>query len=369
VTPGDFLWVKHIVTWYDDETSTIVFCAKHGGSGGGGTIESITMNGSTLPIVSGVVDLGTVITAHQDISGKLNNDVAAEEFSTSGAYTVGEYVMHNGELYICKRDVMEQSWSTQDWTKVDIGTRLKTLNSIKPSIPLSFTSGHLTKFTSSGNLEDSGISANDVAEKPSTWTSGNLASLDNYGNPVDSGVNPEEKADCSTIGIVETGDTATHVINAGQYVIWKGSLYTADTAIAVNDTLASTGGSKNLTAVSGGIGAEVASLNSNISNKTLTQLGLTIDSTFDNAIGGYCRIGQFVMVQIRLNKAASYSFSSGSTLVSGFPTPLDTPVYMTPSANISNGETYIDTNGNLKNQNAISADRAIFVSGMYLAST
>lgn len=54
------------------------------------------------------------------------------------------------------------------------------------------------------------------------------------------------------LGIVENDTTATHTISTGQYVIWNGSLYTADATIASGETLASTGGSKNLTAVSNG---------------------------------------------------------------------------------------------------------------------
>lgn len=65
------------------------------------------------------------------------------------------------------------------------------------------------------------------------------------------------------IGIVEDGDTATHTIAAGQYVIWKGSLYKATVAIPATTALSLS----NLTAVSGGLGEEVASLNSQITQK------------------------------------------------------------------------------------------------------
>ena len=50
------------------------------------------------------------------------------------------------------------------------------------------------------------------------------------------------------IGIVENTNTATHNISSGQYVIWKGSLYTASSAISSGATLSSA----NLTAVTGG---------------------------------------------------------------------------------------------------------------------
>jgi len=64
------------------------------------------------------------------------------------------------------------------------------------------------------------------------------------------------------IGYVEDTNTATHAISKGQYVIWNGDLYKASAAIAIGTTLSSS----NLTAVSGGIGAEVASLNSHKAN-------------------------------------------------------------------------------------------------------
>ena len=58
------------------------------------------------------------------------------------------------------------------------------------------------------------------------------------------------------IGIVENGSTASQAISKGQYVIWKGALYTADAAISSGATLAASGGSKNLTAcTSGGLNA------------------------------------------------------------------------------------------------------------------
>lgn len=52
----------------------------------------------------------------------------------------------------------------------------------------------------------------------------------------------------SDIGIVEETDTAQHTIASGQYVIWKGQLYTASAAIPAGTTLSGT----NLAAVSGG---------------------------------------------------------------------------------------------------------------------
>lgn len=53
----------------------------------------------------------------------------------------------------------------------------------------------------------------------------------------------------ANMGTVENGNTCTHTdgIAKGQFVIWKGKLYTADAAITAGETLAADGGSKNLT--------------------------------------------------------------------------------------------------------------------------
>ena len=52
----------------------------------------------------------------------------------------------------------------------------------------------------------------------------------------------------SDLGIVEDTNNATHTIAAGQYVIWKGNLYTANTAIANGAALSTS----NLTQVTNG---------------------------------------------------------------------------------------------------------------------
>lgn len=72
----------------------------------------------------------------------------------------------------------------------------------------------------------------------------------------------------SDIGIVENTNTATHNISAGQYVIWKGDLYTASDAISSGATLSNA----NLTAVSGG---GLNALNSKIDTSyyTITNIG------------------------------------------------------------------------------------------------
>ena len=86
----------------------------------------------------------------------------------------------------------------------------------------------------------------------------------------------------ATGGIVQDGNTATQAISAGEFVNWKGYLYTADSAISVGATFAASGAGKNLTAVSkGGFNA----LNSKISNiKKATLLSGTTKAGLTSAI-------------------------------------------------------------------------------------
>jgi hypothetical protein len=86
---------------------------------------------------------------------------------------------------------------------------------------------------------------------PTGGSAGQILAKNSSSN-YDTGWVPMSAAAAAAFGIVETGNAASHTIAAGQYVIWKGVLYTADAAIASGTTLAASGGNKNLTAVSGG---------------------------------------------------------------------------------------------------------------------
>ena len=138
-----------------------------------------------------------------------------------------------------------------------------------------------TPTENSNNYVKSGGVYNALEGKQNTLTFDSSPTQDST-NPVTSGgVYAADAAQDTQIaalknglGIVEDGDTATHTIAQGQYVIWQGALYTADAAIASGTTLAASGGNKNLTAVeNGGLNA----LNGKITNliKSDTYTGTT----------------------------------------------------------------------------------------------
>ena len=87
--------------------------------------------------------------------------------------------------------------------------------------------------------------------KPDYTDAADIAVINTNMDTVDAAItaaNTNITATKSDLGIVEDGNTATHSITAGQYVIWKGNLYTASSAIATGTTLSTS----NLTAVSNG---------------------------------------------------------------------------------------------------------------------
>ena len=97
-----------------------------------------------------------------------------------------------------------------------------------------------------------------------TTIQGDVTALEN--------VDEQLKAD---IGIVENTDTATHTIAAGQYVIWKGSLYTASAAIPAGSTLSAT----NLSPVNNGGLNDIQDAITNIPNTVLSSYNSLIIQT------------------------------------------------------------------------------------------
>ena len=80
---------------------------------------------------------------------------------------------------------------------------------------------------------------------PTGGSAGQILAKNSSSN-YDTGWVPMSAAAAAAFGIVENGNAASHTISKGQYVIWKGVLYTADAAIASGTTLAASGGNKNL---------------------------------------------------------------------------------------------------------------------------
>ena len=59
-----------------------------------GTVTGVKINGSTKTPSSGVVDLGTVITSHQDISGKQDNISVQNHGTSSTTLSIAPNVLH-----------------------------------------------------------------------------------------------------------------------------------------------------------------------------------------------------------------------------------------------------------------------------------
>ena len=172
----------------------------------------------------------------------------------------------------------------------------------------------------SDNYVKSGGVYNALEEKQDTLTFDSSPTQDST-NPVTSGgvyaANAAQDTQIAALqndlGIVEDGDTATHTIAQGQYVIWQGALYTADAAIASGTTLAASGGNKNLTAVeNGGLNA----LNSKIATKQ-NSLDLGITATDLNNVDTGCCVTDSNTANIP-NGAGRCVVSTTKTIVNGY---------------------------------------------------
>ena len=123
-----------------------------------GTITGITMNGASKG-TSGNVDLGTVLTEHQDITGKQDTLVSgtniktingssllgpgnivieggggggseniAAEYSAASTYAVGDYCIYDGQLYRCTTAITTaEAWTAAHWTMATVGGELTDL--------------------------------------------------------------------------------------------------------------------------------------------------------------------------------------------------------------------------------------------------
>ena len=75
----------------------------------------------------GTVDTNTYLTA-SDIEDKADLTDLAPEFDDATAYTIGQYVIYNGDVYRFRADHSAGAWIGTDATKVDIGGELTTSN-------------------------------------------------------------------------------------------------------------------------------------------------------------------------------------------------------------------------------------------------
>lgn len=120
-------------------------------------------------------------------------------------------------------------------------------------------------------------------KKPATSDKIRIADFNGNADILDSAIHDNDLLIAnlkSDIGIVENTNTASHNISAGQYVIWKGELYTASDAISSGATLSNA----NMTAVSGG---GLNALNSKIAYYTDVEVTLTSGDLINKDITGF----------------------------------------------------------------------------------
>ena len=176
-----------------------------------GTLTGITMNGSSKG-TSGNVDLGTVLTQHQDISGKQDTLVSgtniktingssllgpgnivieggggggseniAAEYSASATYAVGDYCIYDGQLYRCTTAIATaEAWTAAHWTMATVGGELTDLKGDIPQAVSDLTNdaGYLTSHQSIKTINGTSmVGSGNVAVQPTLVSGTNIKTV------------------------------------------------------------------------------------------------------------------------------------------------------------------------------------------------
>lgn len=145
-----------------------------GQDGAPGVIQSIQMNGDTVQDVDGVVNLGTVITAHQDISGKANKATVAivEDGDTATQnHSNGAYIVWKGSLYIASANIATgDTLSASNLTAKTsgIGGEVASLNSSVGTLSTNYTT--LSNNVANIGTIKTGTNATSLSVAANTWT-------------------------------------------------------------------------------------------------------------------------------------------------------------------------------------------------------
>lgn len=226
-------------------------------------IEIVTETGASLPALSGDsnininggafdMELCTFSVNELTISSLVNTfptiDNTSKQIRRKTAYAVNDFVLcqsaSDALIFICTTAGTTAIQEPTTYATVTDGNTVTDGTAVFKAVSVS---GQITQISKIGNL-----SSLNTTDKSSA-----VAAI----NEVNTKVSKTE----DLISIVENGNTCTHTggISKGQYVNWKGDLYTADSNISVGATFASSGGSKNLTAVAdGGLNDLIAIKNS-----------------------------------------------------------------------------------------------------------
>ena len=235
----------------------------------------VSLTGNDIPMAGNDArTVKTAVYANESNIGVLADDIA-DEYSNSATYAVGDYVIHDNALYKCNTAITTaEAWTAAHWTAVALADEVQT------------------------NTQAIASTAADLAQ---------LA---------------------AEVGIVVTGDTAAVNVSEGQYVIVQDSTITGITdglyKAAANVSAGTPFVSANLTAVSGGLGAEVTSLSDQIGTKWEKTLGTGINSFsslrfgFDTTDNSLLIDGMFPGGEIRRLKFFSagvikYEYYNGSS--------------------------------------------------------
>lgn len=218
------------------------------------------------------VDQTTIITAEnlndiQDaiIANGLNIDkhsgVFADAYDATATYAVGDYCTYEDVMYKCTTAIVTaEDWTAAHWTEVTVGDELIAEKNVqsdwneadntkpdyiknKPTIPAAQVNSDWDAV--------SGVAQ--IMNKPSIPIID--STLSTQGQAADAKATGDKITEAEQImSYLETGNTASRNYSAGEYVNWKGVLYTVNTGGISSGASFVAGSGGNLSAVGDGGG-------------------------------------------------------------------------------------------------------------------
>ena len=199
------------------------------------------------------------------VGGSVNEEDIAAEYDSTEIYEANEMCFHEGELYRCKDGIgSPEQWTAAHWIKTTIADELirRKMNQSPVIDPLVSGTTDMFIATISQDVNGKITPTKKTVQDASTSAHGLMSATDKAKLDV--------AAPAEAVAYIVDGNKAAVSIAQGKYVTLINSsisglsdgLYKAAQAITANTAIDST----YLTAVSGGLGEEVSSLNTQIAN-------------------------------------------------------------------------------------------------------
>ena len=252
------------------------------------------------------------------VGGSVNEEDIAAEYDSTEIYEANEMCFHEGELYRCKDGIgSPEQWTAAHWIKTTIADELirRKMNQSPVIDPLVSGTTDMFIATISQDVNGKITPTKKTVQDASTSAHGLMSATDKAKLDV--------AAPAEAVAYIVDGNKAAVSIAQGKYVTLINSsisglsdgLYKAAQAITANTAIDST----YLTAVSGGLGEEVSSLNTQITTLNSNIAMFKKQTTYsDTARTETITVADYTIVMIVATSYRGSTYGAGVWIVTTY---------------------------------------------------